>query len=187
MDVWPALPLIVRGSYGNMTLSGTGTDNVIAALGQSNRVCQVIFWGVADWQLEKVLAAMQTPFPELTDLRLSSSRTTLPVIPDSFLDGSAPRLQIFDLNGILFPGLPKLLLSATHLVDFRLSDIPHSMYISSEAMVALLSVLSSLETLVLKFQPLDLAVTGEPGVRLHQNVMSSLLSIIFVSRALSII
>ena len=67
LDVWPALPLIVEG---NMTSSST--DNTIAALGQSNRVCEVFLRGLADWQLEKVLAAMQVPFPELTDLRLSS-------------------------------------------------------------------------------------------------------------------
>src|ERR1700679_4039474 len=57
LDVWPALPLIVRG---NMA-SASGTDNVIAALGQGNRVCEVFLSSlqVADRQLEKVLAAMQ--------------------------------------------------------------------------------------------------------------------------------
>jgi len=59
---------------------------------------------------------------------------------------------VFELDGIPFPGLPKLLLSATHLVKLRLSDIPHSGYISPEAMVALLSVLSSLRKLTLRFQ-----------------------------------
>jgi hypothetical protein len=77
---------------------------------------------------------------------------TLPVIPDSFLDGSAPRLRVFDLKGILFPGFPKLLSSATHLVYLRLRNIPHSVYVSPEAMVALLSVLSSLEALELEFE-----------------------------------
>jgi hypothetical protein len=48
-----------------------GTDNVIAALGQSNRVCEVDL-GLASWQLEEILAAMQVPFPELTDLQLES-------------------------------------------------------------------------------------------------------------------
>jgi hypothetical protein len=39
LDVWPALPLIVRG---NMALAlSSGTDNIIAALGHSNRVCEV--------------------------------------------------------------------------------------------------------------------------------------------------
>jgi hypothetical protein len=114
LDVWPALPLIVRGS---MALS-SGTDNIIAALGQSNRVCQVLL-DVAVWELEEVLAAMQVPFPELTDLRLISDGETLPVIPDSFLDGSAPRLRNFELSGVPFPGLPKLLFSANHLVYLR--------------------------------------------------------------------
>jgi len=69
------------------------------------------------------------------------------------LGGSAPRLQFFALSGIPFSGLPKLLLSATtHLVTLWLENIPHSGYISPEAMVALLSVLSSLELLHLGFQ-----------------------------------
>jgi F-box-like len=148
LDVWPALPLTIEGS---MTIT-SDTDDIIAALGQSNRVCQVILRGFAGWQLEEVSAAMQVPFPELTDLWLFSDGETLSVIPDSFLDGSAPRLRDFSLSGIPFPGLPNLLLSATHLVYLRLFNIPHSGYISPEAMVALISVLPSLETLSLEFQ-----------------------------------
>jgi hypothetical protein len=43
-------------------------------------------------------------------------------------------------------------LSATHLVQLGVFDIPHSGYISPEAIVALLSVLSSLERLSLEFR-----------------------------------
>jgi hypothetical protein len=104
--------------------------------------------------LEKVLAAMQVPFPELTIMQLFSHGETLSVIPvpDSFMGGSAPRLQYFSFSGIPFPGLPKLLSSATHLAYLWLCDIPHSGYFSPEAVVALLSVLSSLEILSLGFQ-----------------------------------
>jgi hypothetical protein len=147
LDVWPALPLIVNGY-----MNPSGTDNIIAALGQSNRVCHVSLWDLAGWQLEQVLAAMQVPFPELTELLLWSDYKTMPVIPDSFLDGSAPRLRYFSLDGIPFPGMPKLLLSATHLATLHLSDIPHSGYISPEAIVALVSELSSLGLLSLAFQ-----------------------------------
>ncbi len=133
-----------------MTLSGT--DNVIAALGQSNRVCEVFLRGLADWQLEEVLAAMQMPFPELAELRLFSDGETLPAIPDSFLGGSAPRLEFFSLSGIPFLGSPKLLLSATYLVYLGLTSIPHSGYISPEAMIALISVLTNLESFLLGFQ-----------------------------------
>jgi hypothetical protein len=132
--------------------SSSGTDNIIAALEQSNRVCQVSLWGLADCGLEEVLAAMHVPFPELTDLELFSDGETLPVIPDSFLGGSAPRLRSVNLYGIPFPGLPKLLFSAPHLVSLWLTNIPHSGYISPEAIVALISVLSSLRRLSLQFQ-----------------------------------
>ncbi|KAN0105669.1 hypothetical protein V8E52_010788 [Russula decolorans] len=149
LDVWPALPLVI---YGDMTSELQDFDNIIAALEQSNRVRQVFLFGLAGWKLEKMLATMQVPFPELTDLRLSSNDETVPVIPDSFLDGSAQRLRFFDLYDIPFPGLPKLLLSATNLVSLTHYDIPHSGYISPEAMVALISALSSLETLELGFR-----------------------------------
>jgi hypothetical protein len=152
LDVWPALPLIIHGSMATTS----GTDNTIAALGKSNRVCDVELY-LTGWQLEEVLAAMQVSFPELTDLRLRSHDETPSVthdaaIPDSFLGGSAPRLRNFSLHGVIFPGLPKLFLSATHLVDLHLSDIPHSGYISPEEMVARLSMLSYLEILSLGFR-----------------------------------
>ncbi|KAN0103705.1 hypothetical protein V8E52_011730 [Russula decolorans] len=148
LDFWPALPLIIKGTMAQ----SPDTDNIVAALGPSNRVCQVDLWDLAGLKLEEVLAPMQVPFPELTDLRLWSNDKTPLVIPDSFLGGSAPRLRHFELDGIPFPGLPKLLLSATHIVHLRLINIPHSGYISPEAMVALLCALSSLESLSLGFQ-----------------------------------
>src|SRR6266852_3953628 len=151
LDVWPALPLIIQGGMGHMTPT-SGTDNIIAALGQCNRVCMVRLWDLADRQLEAVLAPMQVPFPELTDLRLHSCGQWPPVISDSFLGGSAPGLRSVSLCGIPFPGLPKLLLSANHLVELALSDIPVSGYISPEAMVAPFSVLPNLCFLSLEFQ-----------------------------------
>jgi hypothetical protein len=148
LDVWPALPLIV---WGNMWLSKT--DNTIAALGQSNRVCDVGLYRIAGWQLEQVVAAMQVPFPKLTHLVFASDGEPMPVvIPDSFLPGSAPHLEFFNLDGIPFPGLPKLHLSATHLVKLHLYSIPHSGYVSPEAIAALISELSCLEELFLEFE-----------------------------------
>ncbi len=147
LDVWPALPVLISGN-----VYSSGTDDIIVALGQTNHVCQVHLSGLRDQQLDKVLAAMQVPFPQLTDLRLISIGEIPPVVPDSFLGGSAPHLRIFELSGIPFPGLPKLLLSATHLVILSLFNIPHSGYISPEAMAALLSVLSGLKVLYLQFE-----------------------------------
>ena len=150
LDIWPALPLTVAGDMA----SSSSMDNVIAALGQSSRVSEVYLEGLAGWHLEKVLAAMSRPFPELIDLMFFSYGEMLPIIPvpDSFLGGSAPRLQSFSLYGIPCPRLPKLALFATHLVHLVLFRIPHSGHISPEAMAALLSVLSSLQSLTLVFE-----------------------------------
>src|SRR6266849_165688 len=65
LDVWPALPLIVEG---NMGIS-SATGNIVAALGQSNRVHQV-FLSLMNWSLEELLAQMEVPFPELTLMQL---------------------------------------------------------------------------------------------------------------------
>jgi hypothetical protein len=150
LDVWPAFPLVVHWRPSFCTLSDA--DNIIAALGRRNRVRQVDVF-VVGRPLETVLAAMQVPFLELTDLRISSlGDPDPPPIPDSFLGGSAPRLQSFKLGGTPFPGLPKLLLSATHLVELRLINIPRSGYISPGAVVAIISVSPGLRILDLHFQ-----------------------------------
>ena len=147
LDVWPALPLIIRGG-----VSETIVDNVIAQLEHSDRICKINLLWCTNSQIEKLWAIMQAPFPELTILSLSfgppSNRL---VLPDLFLGGSAPRLRFLALETFQFPGLPKLLLSATHLVHLSLSNIPHSGYISPEAMVTYLSVLTSLEEFRLRF------------------------------------
>ena len=145
LDVWPALPLTISSTS---TLTPWTTDNIIVALRQSRRVYKVDLF-LTSWKSEEVLAVMQAPFPELTDLKLISKDERSPVIPDSFLGGFAPRLQFLNLSNIIFPG--NLLLSATQLVRLELR-IPHSGYISPEAMIAPLSMLSKLEVLFLTFQ-----------------------------------
>ena len=145
IDVWPLLPILVS-AYGHC-----GVGNIIAALEHNDRICELNLDDLPKSQMEKVFAAMQRPFPALKELYLNSLRETS-VVPASFLGGSAPRLQELWLTSIPFPGLPKLLLSATHLVDLRLYGIPDSGYISPEAMVNGLAVLTSLETLYIRFK-----------------------------------
>ncbi|KAF8483353.1 hypothetical protein DFH94DRAFT_689846 [Russula ochroleuca] len=151
LDVWPAFPLVILGNV----FDTSGVNNIIAVLERSDRVCQIDLDFVPSSQLEKVSVAMQEPFPELTSLKLRSgdeNDATVLVLPDSFLGGPAPRLRELWLSRIPLPGLPKLILSATHLVDLSLSDIPHSGFFSPEAMVAALSTLTSLEIFQLRFQ-----------------------------------
>jgi hypothetical protein len=149
LDVWPALPLLIQNAINLMS-----ADDVIAVLEHSDRIRQFNLDCHSNWQIEKLWTAMEVPFPELAALYLSMDDLSYrpgPSLPDSFLGGSAPRLRFLKLNRIPFPGLPKLLLSATHLVDLRLVRIPYSGYISPEAMVTCLSMLTCLEELRLEF------------------------------------
>ena len=148
LDIWPFLPLIVVFYEDSPTGS---VDNIIAALECTDRVCQIYLLDVQSLDLEIFLAAMQQPFPELRFLQLCPDDEIDGTVPDSFLGGSAPRLDYLWLEGIAFPGLPKLLLSATHLRLLDLFDIPHSGYISPDEMVAVLSTLTRLKHLSLRF------------------------------------
>jgi hypothetical protein len=146
LDVWPPLPIVIRhGCH--------PTDNIVAALKHADRVCEIRLWPVPSSQWENVLVAMKQPFPELTDLKLQSKDEdgTAPIVPDSFLGGFAPCLRSLRFERISFPGLPNLLFSATDLVKISLQKIPHSGYISPEAMVTCLSTLPRLAELELSF------------------------------------
>jgi hypothetical protein len=148
LDIWPPLPIVVK-DYG---YEPWDEGNVIAALEHNDRVCDFHFARVPSAHLEKVLAVVQQPFPALTRLHLGSQDGRAPVIPGSFLGGYTPRLQSLVLDRIPFPKLPTLLLTATHLIHLDLWRIPHSGYISPQAMVTCLSALTSLESLAIKFE-----------------------------------
>jgi hypothetical protein len=99
---------------------------------------------------------LQEQFPALIHLKLEFSyhRDGPPdvTLPDGLLGGSAPRLQSFELNGVPFPALPKLLLSATDLVRLTIEKIPDSGYISPEEIVTGLAVLANLKFLTIRFE-----------------------------------
>ena len=148
LDIWPLLPIVVK-VYGHEPWD---ERNVIAALEHNERVCDFHLARISSRQLEKVLAAVQQPFPALTRLQLGSQGGTAPVVPGSFLGGYTPRLQSLVLDAIPFPELPTLLSSATHLIHLDLWRIPNSGYISPEAMVTCLSAMTCLESLAIKFE-----------------------------------
>ena len=147
VDVWPAFPLLIHGG----SISEASVDDIIAELEHSDRICEIDIGGRPNPQIEKLWTAMQMPFPELAGLYLSFRGLGVPTLPDSFLGGSAPRLESLSLTSVPFPALPKLLLSVTHLVYLRLSNIPHSGYISPEAMATCLSALTSLKSFQVRF------------------------------------
>ena len=149
--VWPPLPIVIRVSGYEMWAE----DNILAALEHNDRICHLDLLNLPSSKSEKVLAAMQRPFPALTHLALKFNDETVPVDPASFLGESAPNLQSLVLECISFTGLtgvPNLLLSATHLVHLHLWRIPFSGYLSSEAIATCLPTLTRLESLHIGFE-----------------------------------
>ena len=150
LDIWPALPIAICQHDFRQQKS----DNFITAIKHNDRVCEIDFRSFFDKrQLEKILSVMQVPFPALTNLKftffVNNRDRTVPVLPDLFLGRSAPRMRHLKLEGF---SLPHLLLSTTGLVSLELRRIPHSWYISPDAMVTHLSALTRLNSLVLGFK-----------------------------------
>jgi hypothetical protein len=150
LDIWPALPIEINDL--RVGRWKEGQDDIIAALEHPDRVRSIALRPFSSSAWEVLVAAMQAPFPELTYLRLWSDGGSTLALPNSFLGGSAPRLRTLKLGNISFPAVSNLLLSASDLVDLSFCNIPHSGYISPEAMVACLSSLNRLEYLRLGFK-----------------------------------
>ena len=149
LDIWPELPIEIDVYY-NQMIQPPSIPDVVSAFKRRDRVCKVTIDSIPN-SLLKELATMSQPFPVLIDLELSSFEEDPPILPDSFLGGSLPRLRSLNLWGIPFPAIGKLLLSTRHLVTLYLGSIPPSGYISPEAMVAILSELTRLKILCLTF------------------------------------
>ena len=154
LNVWPALPLVISPRNDQQILKVT--RNVIAALEHRDRICRIKLhdFRVPGQILQIFMDMMLHPFPALTNLDLwewLDEGAEAIVIPDLFLGGSAPLLQSLRLTRVAFPALPKLLLSANHLVELDLHHIPHVGYISPEVMVASLSSMAQLRHFGLVF------------------------------------
>jgi len=154
----PTLPIVIwqKESDGRSPpqVEAWGTDNIISALGRRDCVSRIYLMNLPLLPLDKFTEMTQESFPALTHLELESKDygESALVLQDTFLGGSAPRLRLLRLHNIRFPSIHKLLLSASDVVDLHLLMIPHSGYISPEAMVNCLSSLTRLEDFRLGFQ-----------------------------------
>ena len=146
MDVWPPLPIEVSADFVSFG------DNIFAALNHPGRVRRINLDRIS-LPLNLLATVMQEPFPALESLSLwADGETSESALPNTFLGGSAPRLQSLILHHVPFPTLPGLLLSSNHIVDLHLLRIPHTGYISPEAIVACVSALTKLMVLSIGFE-----------------------------------
>jgi hypothetical protein len=151
LDIWPELPIVISGRRGMSRPQAA--KNIVAALRQHNRVVKIDIDNIPNLTLKRMRTMkMKNPFSALTFLWLHSERMNAPALPDSFLGGSAPRLQTVYLDRVPFPALPNLLLSTRDLVQLHLLDIPLSGYIPPDAMISGLSALTRLEKFDLEFR-----------------------------------
>ena len=82
------------------------------------------------WHVQEPFLAWENLCLEIGD----ETGQTVPAIANMFLGGSAPRLRSLNSNRIPIPTLPRLLLSSNDLPRLYLPNIPHSGYISHEAL-----------------------------------------------------
>lgn len=163
LDIWPPLPLVISNP-GNPTNPEiimeheSDASDILSALGHKGRIEEIILFNVPRRTWHELVAAMQEPLPALKNLSLWSdipwSRFSWKMehLSASFLGGSAPLLQSLHLDCVPYQALPILLSSARDLVDLQVSNMPDEWYISPNDMVACLSPLTRLTTLVLGFE-----------------------------------
>jgi hypothetical protein len=127
-------------------------ENLIAALECHDRIFVILISSACGPGLENLLTVLHKPFPILNHFSLRSNDESVPVLPENFLGGFAPRLQSFGLEGVPFPSFPKLILRFPQVTHLRLFEIPNSGYISPDVMVTCLEALSNLESFSIGFR-----------------------------------
>ena len=128
-------------------------ESIIAAVEHGyDRISHISITDISGPALETLATAMQQSLPTLQVFDLMSCDKSVPVLPETFLGGSAPILQTFALDGIPFPTFPKFILSSTHIRTLFMLDIPEFGYISPNAMAACLAALLNLEDLSIGFR-----------------------------------
>ncbi|KAH9959387.1 hypothetical protein BGW80DRAFT_1449123 [Lactifluus volemus] len=149
LEVWPrTFPIVIDESRSRLPLSGA---NIIAALKHHDRVSE-IHLDMTSSVLKRLNKVMKKPYPVLTHLELTSNPRSAPVLRETFLGGSAPRLEYLYLEGIPFLALPKFLPSCHDLVEVVLTKIPNTGYISPEAVATALSALTKLKEVCIGFE-----------------------------------
>jgi F-box-like len=140
LDVWPPFPIEIS----SLNIGDNIGDDIMAALEHHDRICEINLH-LSGSEYERLATVVQKPFPVLTALHLSTYLYEhAPVLSNTFLGGSAPRLRSLRLEGLTFPTLPRFLLSCNDLSELQLLRMSDIGYNSSEAMATGLSALTRL-------------------------------------------
>jgi len=151
-DIWPAFPVIVSLPPLRLAVDSKGIENITAALEHRDRISEIHIFNIDGSVLEKLVTMMHEPLPVLVHFTLRSSDESVPELPETFLGGSAPRLESFQLSGVPFSSFPKFILCFTHIAYLDLVDIPDSGCISPDVMTTCLTTCHNLKSLSIGFR-----------------------------------
>ena len=151
-DIWPIFPIIVLILPGSPAVDLKGIATIIAALEHRDRISEIHMFDIEGSVFERLVDMMHEPLPVLAHLSLRSSDESVPELPETFLGGSAPRLQSFLLSGVPFPSFPKFISRFTHIAYLHLFDIPNSWCISPDVMATCLAICPNLKYLSIGFR-----------------------------------
>ena len=152
LDIWPPFPITVFLTPTSPVVDMNDVENLIAALERRDRTSEVHIMDIRGPVLEELITMLHEPLPVLTHFSLGSTDESVPVLPETFLGGFAPRLQSFLLRGIPISSFPKFILCFSHIIHLHLLEIPSSGYISPEVMATCLTALPNLKSLAIGFR-----------------------------------
>ena len=145
----PPLPLIIYYPAIPGKISNVDEENAIFALQQPDRVRRIHF-AAPTAVLCSLFKAMDCELPmlDMLSLHLSTKNRTGLAVPERIL---APLLRYLTLSNISLPMQSQLLRRAENLVTLQLCDIPASPEFHPAHLVAQLSGMSRLESLIVQF------------------------------------
>ena len=151
IGIWPPLPIVIDNILHSSRPDKYDFNALVrTAIAHRNRVCEINLFNLTTSHLLRLFSAMQEKFPALTHLLLDcDDDLPAPALPDGILGEYAHRLQSLALYNIPIPSLPKLLLSATDLVELELS---HFGFISPKEVVTSLAMLAKLQSLTIEIE-----------------------------------
>jgi hypothetical protein len=183
LDIWPPFPITLRSRTNKTLVNEEDLENILAALERRDRTSIIDIYDYSiDSALAKSVAVMHEPFPVLTECCLisRSNLVSIPVLPETFLGGSAPLLRSLTLGGIPFPTFPNFVLSSSQIQNLVYHNIPNSGYISPEIMATCLAALPNLGYLYIGFRsPLSRPIQRTPPT-MKRTVLPALTSLSFM-------
>jgi hypothetical protein len=112
LDTWPPLPIRIDSHMYRMPVNEKCIENIKAALECRDRISFIRITDITHSSaLEQSIAVMHKTCPVLGGCHLISDNklVSMPVLPATFLGGSAPSLRAFTLSGIPFPTFPNFI------------------------------------------------------------------------------